>query len=132
MVLYGVDKDDSLIMGLLERGADPNRPSPWVTFTAIVSISNSVPLVRKLVDSGLRLNEVYEADCSKGAVTHGPSTLLDHLDGIRIYISPKRKKVNALAEKYAGGLGPRRRFIDEIIAMLEGEGAKRAEQLRQQ
>ena len=120
---------ESLVANLLERGADPNRPSPWVNFTMLLTMSNSLPLVRKFVDGGMRLNDVYDPSADKSAITKAPSTLLDHVCAIRDYISPKRKKLNALSEKHAGGLGKRRRFIDETIALLESHGAKRAGEL---
>src|SRR5262245_6250687 len=100
---------EALVMDLLQRGADPNRPSAWVNFTMALSVSQSLSLMKKLIDSGLSLNEVYEVSHAQGAMTDGRSTLLDHLYGIRDYISPKRKKLNELANKYAGGLGERRR-----------------------
>jgi hypothetical protein len=132
MMCYG-GKGESLVSDLLERGADPNRPSAWANFTLLLTVSNSLPLVRKLIDSGLKLNEVHEVDPEQRGLglTTGPSTLLDHAYAIRGYISPKRKKLNALANKHAGGLGKRRRFIDETIALLESRGAKRAQEFPQ-
>ena len=120
------DEGESLAMRLLERGADPKKPTPWATFTKLLMASNSSPLVTKLVDCGLRLNDVYEVNRAEGWLTDGRTTLLDHAYAVRDYISPKRRKLNALANKYAGGMGGRRRFIDETIAILESRGAKRA------
>jgi hypothetical protein len=121
---------ESVVSDLLNRGADPNLPSPWNTFVTLLSVSNSLPLVKQFVDRGLRINDVYEIDKENGGLTRGPTTLLDHLYGVRAYIAPKRKKINALADKYAGGLGSRRKFIDEAIAFLESRGAKRAADLQ--
>jgi hypothetical protein len=126
LILCSTGEGEPLVLSLLERGSDPNQPTPWVNFTTLLSVSNSLPLVKKFIESGLRLNEIYGVSYAKGGVTDGPSTLLDHACGVRDYISPKRKKLNALANKYAGGLGKRRRFIDETIALLESHGAKRA------
>lgn len=122
-------KGESLVMELLVRGADPNRPSPWQTFTTFLIGSNSIELVREFIARGLRLNDVYEVPSEAGGLTAGPTTLLDHVYAIRDGIAPKRKKLNALAKKYAGGLGKRRRFIDETIALLEASGGKRAQDL---
>jgi hypothetical protein len=124
------DEGEDLVTGLLDRGANPNKPSSWAIFTKALSVSNSLALVTKLIQNGLCLNEVYEVSYAKGGVTDGPSTLLDHLYGIRDYIAPKRKKLGAITKKYAGGLGKRRRFIDETIALLESRGAKRAVELQ--
>ncbi len=129
LVLYSHGDGEPLVVSLLERGADPNQPTPWANFIMLVSVSESLGLVRKFIERGLRLNDLYEASYAQGGLTDGPSTLLDHLYGIRDYISPKRKKLNAQANKYAGGLGKRRRFIDETIALLESHGAKRAAEL---
>jgi hypothetical protein len=129
LVLCSTGEGESLVQSLLERGADPNKPTPWANFTTLLSVSNSLPLVKKFIEGGLRLNEVYEVSYAAGGVTDGPSTLLDHLYGIREYISPKRKKLDALVKKHAGGLGKRRRFIDDTIALLESRGAKRATEL---
>ena len=120
---------EALAMRLLERGADPNKPTPCAIFTKLLTASNSLPLVTKLVECGLRLNDVYDLSRAQGWLTDGPSTLLDHAYAIRDSISPKRKNLDALANKYAGGLGGRRRFIDETIALLELHGAKRASDL---
>lgn len=121
---------ESDVSDLLDRGADPNKPTAWANFTALLLASNSIALVKKFIETGLRLNDVYDIDPETGGMTIGPATLLDHAYAIRDYISPKRKKVNALANKYAGGLGKRRRFIDETIALLESSGAKRAADLK--
>jgi hypothetical protein len=129
LISYVTDEGKSLVADLLERGADPNRPTAWANFTLLLTVSNSLPLVQAFVDRGLRLNDVYRTSIEKGALTEGPSTLLDYVYAIRDYISPRRKKLNALANKYAGGLGKRRRFIDETIALLESRGAKRAQDL---
>ena len=131
LILCSTDEGESLVIDLLQRGADPNRPSAWATFTLAVSVSSSLPVVKQLLESGLRLNEVYEISSAEGELTDGPSTLLDHLYGIRDYTSPRRKRINALANKYAGGLGKRRRFIEEAIALLEANAAKRAADLAQ-
>jgi hypothetical protein len=129
LILCVVGEGEALVTELLERGADPNRPSAWTNFTQVLRLSNSLPLVKKFVDCGLRLNEVYSVSIENGGLSEGPSTLLDHLYAIRDYISPRRKQLNALLDKHAGGLGKRRRFIEETIAMLESHGAKRAQEL---
>jgi hypothetical protein len=124
-------RGEDLVAGLLDRGADPNRPSPWANFVGLLTITTSVPLLRAFVDRGLRLNDVYDVDPAAGGLglVAGPATLLDYAYAVRDFIAPKRKRVNALANKYAGGLGPRRRFIDEAIALLEAAGAKRVADL---
>jgi hypothetical protein len=121
---------EDLVWDLLCRGADPHRPSAWANFTGLLTVSCSLPLVRELVTRGLRLNDVYEGgEQQTGGLLIGPSTVLDYALAVRNYIAPKRKAVNQLANKYAGGLGKRRRFIDETIALLEASGAKRAAHL---
>lgn len=122
-------RGEDLVSDLLRRGAEPNRPSPWAIFVGVLMMSNSVSLVKELLDHGLRLNDVFEVEEATGGLVNGPSTILDHAYAVRDYIAPKRKKIDALANKYAGGLGRRRRFIDETIAVLESAGAKRAADL---
>ncbi len=123
-------RGEELVWDLLRRGADPNRPSPWANFTGLLAVSNSLPLVQEFVGRGLRLNDVYEGvEGPTGGLLTGPSTLLDYVLAVRGYIAPKRKKVNRLADEYAGGLGKRRRFIDEAVALLGAAGAKRAADL---
>jgi hypothetical protein len=123
-------RGEELVSDLLHRGADPNRPSAWANFTSLLTVSHSLPLVREFISRGMRLNDVYEGmDEATGRLVVGPSTLLDYAYALRDYIAPDRKKVNSLADKYAGGLGKRRRFIDETIALLEASGAKRAADL---
>lgn len=117
------------VSSLLQRGADPNRPSPWANFTTLLAVSNSLSLVREFIDQGLRLNDTCDVREEPGSLTHGPSTLLDHVYAVRDYLSPERKKPDALATKYAGGLGNRRRFIDDVIELLLARGAKRAAEL---
>jgi hypothetical protein len=34
---------ESVVSELLNRGADPNLPSPWTTFVTLLSVSNSLP-----------------------------------------------------------------------------------------
>lgn len=58
-------------------------------------------------------------------MTDGNATILDHAYAILEYIDPKHKTRDHLARKHAGGLGKRRKFIAEIIAILEVRGAKR-------
>lgn len=124
-------RGEDLVSDLLRRGADPNKPSPWAIFVGFLTVSNSASLAKEFIDHGLRLNDVFEVDSQAGGLVEGRSTLLDYACAVRDYVAPKRKKVNALANKYAGGLGKRRRFIDETIALLEAAGAKRAAELTQ-
>lgn len=127
LMLCFEDRGEELVWDLLRRGADPNRPSAWANFTGLLTVSSSLPLVQEFVSRGLQLNDVYEGvEKQTGGLLTGPSTLLDYAQAVRSYIAPKREKANRLADKYAGGLGKRRRFIDETIALLEAAGAKRA------
>ena len=120
-------RGEELVWDLLRRGADPNRPSAWANFTGLLTVSNSLPLVREFVSRGLRLNYIYEGvEEQTGGLLNGPSTLLDYAHAVRDYVAPKRNKVNILAEKYAGGLGKRRRFLNDTIVLLEAAGAERA------
>jgi hypothetical protein len=120
---------EQLVTSLLDRGADPNKPTAWAIFTTLITVSNSLPLVKKLLDNGLRINESYEVNCADGELVDGPATILDHLYAVQNRIAPARKRLNALASDHAGGLGKRRRFIAETIALLESHGAKRAAEL---
>jgi hypothetical protein len=123
-------RGEELVWDLLRRGADPNRPSAWANFTGLLTVTSSLPLVREFVSRGLRLNDLYEGvEEQTGGLLVGPTTLLDYVHAVRGYIAPKRRKINSLADRYAGGLGKRRRFIDETIALLEASGAKRAADL---
>ena len=121
---------EELVSDLLARGADPNRPSAWANFTTLLTVSCSPPLVRDFVDRGLRLNEVFDVDGPQtGGLLAGPATLLDYACAVRDSVAPKGR-ADRLAKKYAGGLGPRRRFLDETIALLEASGAERAVDLK--
>ena len=79
----------------------------------------------------MQLNQVYDVKYAGEKEARGPLTLLDNAYALQESISPKRKTLDALAKKHAGGLlGKRRRFIAEVIALLERRGAKRAVELR--
>lgn len=120
---------ENLAEELLDRGADPNRPSSLDLVTSLVrSMKVERPplsLLKKLIEKGMELNHVYDVD-DPDLPCQGMSTLLDYLDASLEGISPKRKRLNALANKYAGGLGGVRNFLGDAIAMLESHGAKRA------
>jgi hypothetical protein len=120
-----------LFLGLLDRGADPNKPTAAAIFTSLLMASSSMPLVEKLVEKGLRLNDVYESNEFCRA-SEDVFTLLDYLYWICGKISRKRKALNALSDKHAGGLGERRQFIEDVIALLESHGAKRAKELNEE
>lgn len=123
--------DDSIVADLLQRGADPNTPSPWATFTYVVGACNSISLVRKFIEHGLRLNDVFDVPAANAVFTRGQSTLLDYMLGIRSYLTSKTKNVSAAVEGSSGNLSQRRQFIDETIALLELRGAKRAIELEE-
>jgi hypothetical protein len=128
LTLHSMPGGPELIMNLMDRGADPNQPTAWSIFSMALG-SNSLPLVTKLLDHGLLLNGIFDVK-GEGQLVHGPSTLLDHAYAIRAYISPKRKALDALAKKHVGSLmGMRRQFIEDVIALLEARGAKRAAEL---
>ena len=122
---------EDLVWNLLGRGADPNRSSGWLNFVHLLTrLSGSLPLVQEFIKRGLRLNDVYDhVEAVTGGLLVGQATLLDYVYAVRDYIAPKRKKIIRLANKYAGGLGKHRRFVDETIALFEASGAKRAADL---
>src|SRR6478736_1107727 len=62
---------EKLVTDLLDRGADPNKPSAWTILTTLLSVSNSIHLVEKLVEAGLELNHIYEI-VGEGHLTNGP------------------------------------------------------------
>lgn len=118
---------EDVVVDLLRRGADPNRPSAWTNFTTLLTVSASFPLVREFLDRGLRLDEVYEdVGPQTGGLLTGPATLLDYADAVGRFLAPRRSKPARAARKHAGGLGGRRRFIEETIHLLEDAGATRA------
>ena len=95
---------EQLVADLLDRGADPNKPTAWTTFSTLLTASNSIQLVEKFVEKGLELNQVYEV-IGEGHLTDGPSTLIDYVHEVRTYISPSRKGLAALDGKHSGRLG---------------------------
>jgi hypothetical protein len=116
---------EKLAIDLLDRGANPNKPTPWTIFTSAMTSSNSTRLISKLIECGLELNRVFE-EKHESRLTDGPATLLDYACGLRDYLSPKHRGRTTLARKHAGGIGKRRQFIEDTIELLESHGAKRA------
>ena len=97
---------ESTVSRLIARGANPNLPSAWTNFVALLTTTNSIELATQLINAGLELNEIYETNRDAGDFCNGRATILDHVYGIREYISPKHRKRTELATRYAGGLGP--------------------------
>lgn len=120
---------ENLAAELLDRGADPNQPSPMSNLIMLVrnlKLENSpIPLLKKFIEKGMELNNIYDLN-DPHLPRKGQSTLLDLLDAWQGTMSPKRKTLNALADKYVGGLGGIRGSFTEAIALLESHGAKRA------
>ncbi len=123
---------DDVAAELLDRGADPNQPSPMNIVIALVRSTKverpPLPLLEKLIAKGMELNNVYDID-DPYLPCKGPSTILDFLDASLGKLSPRRKTLNALANEYVGGLGSIRSFLAEAIALVESHGAKRAAEI---
>lgn len=117
------------VANLIASGADPNLPDAWSNFVMLTTTTSSVALVKGMVDSGLRLNETYETSRRLGHHTDGIATLLDHVYAVADYLDPAHRVREALANKHGGGLFGRRRFIYEVIELLEAHGAKKASEI---
>lgn len=117
------------VADLIALGADPNLPDPWSNFVMLTTTTSNVALVKRIVDSGLRLNETYETSRGLGHLTDGIATLLDHAYAVADYLDPTHCVREALANKHGDGLSGRRRFIYEVIELLEALGAKKASEL---
>lgn len=116
-----------LVLRLLDLGADPNRPSPYAVFAIAMTSTSSLAIIERLLDCGLRVNDVF--DLAKDAVilTQPTTTLLDYAEAVQKYLGGKR--VNQLANKHAGGLSGRSKFVADVIELLQQRGAKRLEEL---
>src|SRR5690349_19974552 len=83
---------EHLAAELLDRGADPNRPSPMGLLLSLLLSSKMertpLPLLAKLIEKGMELNNVY-AITDRACPSQGPSTLLDYLDASLEGLSPK-------------------------------------------
>jgi hypothetical protein len=115
-----------VLTSLLERGGDPNLPSPIYNFVTFTTVASSVAPLEYMLDAGLRVGDVYEPTAGLLSDGERPFTLLDYVLDIQVYLNRNRKTLGALADKYAGGLGKRRRFIENVIELLTAHGAVRA------
>lgn len=123
------DDGIQILWSLLDRGGDPNRPNPIANFVGYTASATSLKPLEYMIDAGLELNEVYDPIPDLLGDGDCPFTLLDYVLSVQAYLNKNRKSLDHLANKYAGGLGPRRRFVDDTIALLIRHGAKRAEEL---
>lgn len=116
------------IASLLERAADPNRPNAFVYFQTYIMVAKRTEPLAMLIKAGLRLNDVYTIDpayvptCPSGRIT-----LLDYVLDAEAYLNRRSKGFIKFAEKHAGPLTGRRRFLADTIALLKVHGAVRAE-----
>lgn len=118
------------IASLLERGADPNRPSAFAHFQTYILVAKRTEPLAMLIKAGLRLNDVYTIDPAYApSCPSGRITLLDWVLDAELYLKRRGKGFTKLVEKHAGPLAltGRRRFLADTIALLEEHGAVRAE-----
>jgi hypothetical protein len=119
---------EHLVTSLLERGADPNRPTAFANFYVFMLTATRITPLEHMIRAGLKLNEVYSAE--PGVLPTGRSdsfTLLDLALDVEAYLNTRTKRFTDLVEKHAGPLTGRRRFVADVIALLRSHGAIRAE-----
>jgi hypothetical protein len=127
---FCVDEDgERLAASLLERGADPNRPSPLANFSTFMTAAKRVSILERLIEAGLKLNEVFTVE--PGLLPNGRSgriTLLDYALDVEAYLNKRtaNKAFVRTVEKHAGPLNGRRRFVADVIALLRANGADSA------
>src|SRR5689334_22607775 len=65
LALCTANGGEPIVVSLLERGADPNRPSPLTIFSTFMSCATSVTLLEKMIAAGLKLDGVYTVDAGQ-------------------------------------------------------------------
>jgi hypothetical protein len=115
---------EDLVQSLLDRGADPNRPSALAVFQIFMTAANRVEALDRLIRAGLKLNEVHAVEAGSLPTGRGGAvTLLDYAMDVNAYLGLRKAQA---AQKRAGPLRGRRRFVTDVIAMLKAHGAVRA------
>lgn len=115
-----------ILKSLLGKGGNPNLPSPFDNFQNYNMVAKSIEPLELLISAGLELNHVYTAEPGFLFTGDRPFTILDFAIDIQARLNKNRKSWSSLAKKYAGGIGSRRRFIDDTVTLLESHGAKHA------
>jgi hypothetical protein len=120
------DDGDGLVTALLERGADPNRPSPIANFSTFMTAAKRVEPLERLIRAGLKLDDVYTVEPGLLPTGRGGQiTLLDYALDVEAYLNrrARNKAFVRTVEKHAGPLSGRRRFVADVIALLKANGA---------
>jgi hypothetical protein len=120
---------ERLVASLLERGADPNRPSAMANFSVFMTAAKRVSPLERMIEAGLKLDEVYTVEPGLLPTGRGGEiTLLDYALDVEAYLN-KRTKNKAFVrtvEKHAGPLTGRRRFVADVIELLRANGGASA------
>jgi hypothetical protein len=115
---------EDLVRSLLDRGADPNRPTAMAVFQTFMTAANRLDALAWLIRAGLNLNEVHTAEPGSLPTGRGGRvTLLDYAMDVDAFLGLRNVKA---AERRVGPLRGRRRFVADVIAMLKAHGALRA------
>ncbi len=120
---------EQLVASLLERGADPNRPSAMANFSTFMTAAKRVAPLARLIGAGMELNDVYTVEPGVLATGRGGRiTLLDYALDVEAYLNrrSKNKAFVRTVEKHAGPLSGRRRFVADVIELLKANGAASA------
>jgi hypothetical protein len=120
------EEGERLVTSLLERGADPNRPSAMANFQTFMTAARQVAVLERLIEAGLNVNGVYTIEPGLLPTGRGGRiTLLDYALDVDAYLN-RRVKNDAFVrtiKKHAGSLSGRRRFVADVIAVLKANGA---------
>jgi hypothetical protein len=109
-----------IVKSLLDRGADPNRPSAFDVFGTFMTVGKHVEVLESLIRAGLKLNEVYTVEAGSLPTGRGGRvTLLDYALDVQAYLTGRQSKPKKRAEPLAG----RRRFVADVISLLDVYGA---------
>jgi hypothetical protein len=120
---------EQVVASLLERGADPNRPSAMANFSTFMTAAKRVAPLERLIGAGMTLNDVYTVEPGLLPTGRGGRiTLLDYALDVEAYLSrrTKNKAFVRTVEKHAGPLSGRRRFVADVIDLLKANGATSA------
>jgi hypothetical protein len=128
-LLFCFEEEEADIIGsLMSKGGNPNIPCPFQNFVRYTLGAKKISILQHMIDGGLQLNNTFTAEPEFNYLGSQPFTILDYTLDIQSQLN-KNRVWASLAKKYAGGIGQRRRFIDETIALLKSHGAKQASEL---